>query len=147
MSCAVFHMPWLGSLIRQVEAVFSNEWSYELVSLPGHSERSSSKANKALCCLNSSLSPSSLAEQIHWLCPANSQLCLPSFWLTCHCVQVSSLILLVRWGWEPQQVGGAISQFPCLDRKVRVYSRQLSIFQTGFLVRKGWKLPLALAMN
>lgn len=93
MGCAVFHVFWLSSLVRQVEAVFSNEWGYELVSLPRHSEGNSSKANKALCRLNSSAAPSSLAEQVHWHCPAHYQLCLPFFWLKCHGVTQLSGIL------------------------------------------------------
>lgn len=44
----------LGSCLDSLKTVFSDEWGYELDYLTVHSKRSSSKAGKAFCCLNSS---------------------------------------------------------------------------------------------
>lgn len=49
------HLPMCSGCItwmNRLMVIFSNEWGYELVSLPGHSERISSKASKALCLLS-----------------------------------------------------------------------------------------------
>ena len=65
--------------------MFSNKWGYQLVSLPGHSRRRSSKATKG-----------------HWLCYEGDQLCLPTSQLhlsgLCN-FQVIFSALHVRWGW------------------------------------------------
>ena len=50
---AASYVSWFGSLVGQAKDVISDEWVYELDSLPGHSRRSSSNANKAFCHLDS----------------------------------------------------------------------------------------------
>lgn len=68
---------WLTSLGRQAEALFSNKWGCELVSLSWHTGRTSSKAGKALCCLKPTHFSSCLAKQRYQSCFADYQLCLP----------------------------------------------------------------------
>lgn len=99
-------VPWLGRL----EAICSDKWGYNLVSLYGHSGRSSCKTGKALCCLNSSQP----VPQIPWLERAtgfalktigSAYLCLSLSTTAAQSSQASLPALLVRWDREPQQVG------------------------------------------
>lgn len=110
-------VPWSGGQ----KAVFSKKWSNKLVTLPGCSGRSISKACKALCCLNSSLpvpqvpgQAGPLALICKFLAPPTPL--LGSSAIGPHSFQVLLSALLVRWGWEPQQLWLYL-RFPCLGGK------------------------------
>lgn len=89
--------------------------------MPGCSGRSISKACRALCCLNSSLpvpqvpgQAGPLALICKFLAPPTPL--LGSSAIGPHSFQVFLSALLVRWGWEPQQLWLYL-RFPCLGGK------------------------------
>lgn len=109
-----------GKILRlgRLKPIFSNE--YKLVSLPRCSERSSSKASKALCLwpwLKLPQDASFLAEQDHWLSSGGNQLYLPatfagshsSFWVFSpalsirqnqgSCSAAGGAMTQLSWGW------------------------------------------------
>lgn len=118
--CALVRLP--GQISWRLYSAM-NEWDYKLDSLPGGSGRCSSKANKALCCLN----PSLPTYQVPWLnktigfvwqaiCFAFLSLGLSATDL--YSVQMLSLALLVRWGRKTHSTAGkAMSHLPCLGEK------------------------------
>lgn len=76
IGCVTSHVLWLSSF--RLKAVCSNEWGYELDSLPTHDRKSSSKVSKAICCLKPTHTSSSLTKQSHLLCSANYGLWPPA---------------------------------------------------------------------
>lgn len=87
-----------------------------------------------------------MTKQVHWLCSANYRLCLSLFWLEPKSFWFLPAFL-VRWGPEPQQADGAMSQLFCLRGHERGYSKQFSVSPVGSLFGRDQELPSALCMN
>lgn len=87
-----------------------------------------------------------MTKQVHWLCSANYRLCLSLFWLEPKSFWFLPAFL-VRWGPEPQQADGAMSQLFCLRGHERGYSKQFSVSPIGSLFGRDQELPSALCMN
>lgn len=120
---------------------------------PGCSGGSSCKTGKTVYYLNSSCP----VPQVLWLNKATGfalqtvSFACPSLELSFagpHSFQDLSPALWVTWDWKtPSPVGGAVSQLPCLGRKGKGYSRQLSCLKQAFQVGSWIELLLALARN
>lgn len=109
------------------------------MSLPGHG----SKTDEALCCLNSSF-----PGQRNLLAFLHKLLALPAL-CSARLPQLSGILVSAsdQMG-SGATVGGPMSQFLCLSRKVRDDSKKLSIFQQALcLGRAGSYSQLWLLIN
>lgn len=158
-----------GKILRlgRLKPIFSNE--YKLVSLPRCSERSSSKASKALCLwpwLKLPQDASFPAEQDHWLSSGGNQLYLPA---TCFCWVTQQLLgiltspfcqtepgimLCSRWGYDSALLGmDHFRQLPSFPKQVlpvggtRSYSEQWWSYDLTPLTGQSRGNPLNQVLN
>lgn len=113
----------------RLKAGFSNDWGYELFSLPGPSERRTSKDGKALCCLKPTNAPGFPLNRATGFALCISQ--LEHLWL----MQLPAIFISPS---GQMGLGGTLhSRWGCLS----------ALAQVGFLVTVVWEPPSAMAMN
>lgn len=128
--------------LDRLKAVFSNEWGYDLDSLPGHSGRSNFKTSKVLYCHNSSwpTPPVPFPNKATNFALQTIISDFPSFSssiIGLHSFMMLLRALLVRWGQKTLfPAGGAMSQLYWLSGRGTGHSRVLSISQIGSLIRR-----------